>query len=234
MKLPPAEPTELLHQAEERLFISIVPVTLSYRPFSAEEEALVLDATALRRAQFAAGRRAARLAMAPLGVAPVAIGRGQEGEPLFPAQVCGSISHTREYAAAIVGWANNYASVGVDIDDGRPLGEEAAAAVTWKSEVKRIQKTLGIESAALAENFAFSAKEAVFKCQYPLTLNATLTQKQARLLARLGKPDALGVMGWRVRAATARVLEHIFVRRLKLAGQAVAIAVAKGEKVPQH
>ena len=231
MNLPPVEPAEQLHQAAERLFISLVPVTVAHWPFSPDEEALVLNATALRRAQFAAGRRAARLAMAPLGVAPVAVGRGQEGEPLFPAQVCGSISHTRAYAVAMVGWMGDYASVGVDIDDGRPLGEEAAAGVTWKSEVKRIQTELGIESAELAQNFAFSAKEAVFKCQYSLTLNASLAQKQARLLARIGEPNALGVAGWRLCSATARVLEHILVRRLTLAGQAVAIAVAKREKL---
>ena len=51
-----------------------------------EEELLGPKALERRRAYFALGRAAARDALAVLGIAPVALGRGTAGEPLWPAK----------------------------------------------------------------------------------------------------------------------------------------------------
>ncbi len=218
-----------LHRLSEHLVASVVPVSSAPVTLSQADERLVVGATQRRRAQFAAGREAARQAMAELGVAVVGIGQGPGGEPLFPPELRGSISHTREHAVALVGHASCYRSVGVDIDDARPLGDAAASGVTWQSEVARIQRVVELEDPALAQNFAFSAKEAIFKCQYPLTLNSKLGPLQARLLANPSEAGAFTVAGWRVSAATADVLARITVRLLALDAQTIVLALLPAE-----
>ena len=214
-----------LHWIAEGLVACIVPISPTIATtLLPEEETLVAGATVRRRAQFAAGRDAARRVMAAMGVPPIAVGQGTEGEPLFPAELRGSISHTREHAVALVGLADSYCSLGVDLDDTRPLGDAAAAGVTWQSEISRIQRAMGFAERAAAQNFAFSAKEAIFKCQYPLTLNSKLGQLQARLLT---SPDGAGVMsveGWRVPAPTADILGRIVVSRSVIGSLSLALA----------
>lgn len=213
-----------LHWIAEGLVACIVPIPSTIVTLLPEEELLVVGATLRRRAQFAAGRDAARQVMAAMSIPVVPIGQGAEGEPLFPAKLRGSISHTRKHAVALVGLADDYCSLGVDLDDARPLGDAAAAGVTWKSEVSRIQHVMGFAERAAAQNFAFSAKEAIFKCQYPLTMNSKLRQRQARLLASHAGAGVMSVAGWRVPAPTAQVLSRVVVSRW--AGDSLAVAVA--------
>lgn len=215
-----------LHWVAERLVACVLPISSTPAPLWAEEELVVVGATRRRRSQFATGRDAARQAMVALGVSAVGVGRGAEGEPLFPGALRGSISHTRELAVALVGHAVDYQSLGVDMDDGRPLGDAAAAGVTWKAEVARIQRVMGLPDRALAQNFAFSAKEAIFKCQYPLTLDASLGPLQARLVMAPGD-EAMSVAGWRVCAPMAEVLSKVSVHRLALDGPLVTAAVVR-------
>ena len=162
--------------------------------------------------------------MLALGARVNSIGQGTEGEPLFPAELRGSISHTREHAVALVGDTRVYRCLGVDIDDARPIGHAAAAGVTWKTEVARIRRVMGISDRAVAQNFAFSAKEAIFKCQYPLTLDVKLRALQARLLESELKTGEMVVAGWRVTSTTAEVLGRIVVRRVTLNGPTLAVA----------
>lgn len=177
----------------------------------------MVRATPRRRSEFAAGRDAARQAMMAIGLPSAGVGQGAEGDPLFPAALRGSISHTREFAVAVVGHAVDYDSLGVDIDDGRALGDAAAAEVTWNAETARIQRAMGLTDRALAQNLAFSAKEAIFKCQYPLTFNSELGPLQARLVATPGNA-VMSVAGWRVSVPTAEVLSRIRVWRLAVDG----------------
>lgn len=162
--------------------------------------------------------------MVALGVPAVGIGRGTEGEPLFPKELRGSISHTRDYAVALVGLATDYCSVGVDLDDARVLGDAAAAEFTWESEVSRIQRAMNLADRRAAQSFAFSAKEAIFKCQYPLTLGVKLKAHQARLLEAQPGAGGMSVSGWRAAKATAAVLARMAVSRVALDASPLAIA----------
>jgi 4'-phosphopantetheinyl transferase EntD len=177
-------------------------------PLLGDEALCVRDALPVRIREFAAGRAAAREAMGKLGVAPVEVLQGAAGEPLWPEGLCGSISHTRAFAVALVARRTAYAAVGVDVDDDRPVGERAARLVTWKREIDLLQALGLCENPAAAQNLAFSAKEAVFKCQYPLTGCRTLHFQQVRLVSADG---ALGVSGWRVQAAVANALRRILL-----------------------
>lgn len=212
-----------LHWVATDLVACIEPVTLVPPALWDEELPLVAEATPRVRAKFAAGRSAARQAMAALGISPSAIGRGIQGEPLFPNGVIGSISHTPRFSVALVGKGAGYRSLGVDLDDERRLGDAAALEFSWENEVSRISRALGLGRAE-AQNFAFSAKEAIFKCQYSLTLDAELKAHQARL--RQARPCAqdFRVSGWRATAATAAVLAAIRVRRIPLGGLTMTVA----------
>src|ERR1700719_3077034 len=69
-------------------------------PLFAEEEALLDGAAEGRRGECAAGRHCARQPLGRLGIAPAPILRGPKREPLWPAEIVGSITHCRGYRAA--------------------------------------------------------------------------------------------------------------------------------------
>src|SRR4051812_19673514 len=71
------------------------------------EERLVASASDKRRRDFALGRACAHQALAALGFDDGAIAIRQNGAPLWPTGVLGSITHTHGYAAALVGEARH-------------------------------------------------------------------------------------------------------------------------------
>jgi 4'-phosphopantetheinyl transferase EntD len=104
--------------------------------FALEESCLGPGAGERRRFFFGLGRAAARDALAELGIAPVAIGSGPGGEPLWPTGIVGAISHTGDLAIAIVGRAADYAGLGVDVERLTPgLSARAAKLVCTLSEL---------------------------------------------------------------------------------------------------
>ncbi|HEX2760306.1 MAG TPA: hypothetical protein VHM27_07320, partial [Rhizomicrobium sp.] len=80
------------------------------------ENALVEKAAPKRRREFALGRACARAALEKLGHGGAVIGRGSNGAPLWPQGITGSITHTRDYAAAVVGEARHFSGIGVDAE----------------------------------------------------------------------------------------------------------------------
>lgn len=98
---------------------------------------------------------------------------GQEREPCWPAGAKGSITHTEDIAAAVVCRDDACASLGLDIERVQSLEEGVLKIIAATDELQRIQSeiALGGETAALADTsacLAFSAKESVFKCLFPL------------------------------------------------------------------
>jgi 4'-phosphopantetheinyl transferase EntD len=157
-----------------------------------EELSLASDMRPRRRQEFTAGRRVARRALTVLGEAnaPVLIGSG--GEPLWPLRVAGSLSHTATHAAALVSRGPRYASVGIDLDDHRLVGEAAAADLMTEEEIAVVVTHGWAHDRLLAQNAVFCAKEALFKCQYPLTRKADLDFDDVRLVIS-ADPEAVGV-----------------------------------------
>lgn len=132
--------------------------------FPGEDEALGPRAVPQRRMLYALGRAAARDALQQLGVAPVAIGRGAGGQPLWPAGIVGAISHTRSIVVALVGWQRDYVGLGVDVEElGRGVDARIARLVARPSEMAWVNPEAGIERLIML----FSAKESVFKALYP-------------------------------------------------------------------
>ncbi len=129
-----------------------------------EEELLGLRAVERRRTHFALGRAAARDALAELGLAGVAIGRGPAGEPVWPEGIVGAITHAGDTAVALVGRVSEYAGLGVDLEElARGPSTRAARLVCRPPEME----WAGAETGTRRLTMLFSAKEAVFKAVFP-------------------------------------------------------------------
>ena len=102
---------------------------------------------------FAFGRACARAALGE----DIAIPVGQGGQPTWPAGVIGSITHTDDHAAAVVMTAGR--SIGIDLES-----RAHAARTPDLLEMVALPSERGLDAALV-----FSAKEAVYKCLYPIT-----------------------------------------------------------------
>lgn len=120
-------------------------------PLMAGEE---IVAAPSRLAEYAGGRLAARRAMAGIGLPPVAIPMGTDRAPVWPDGLAGSITHSGGVCLAAV---STGAMLGIDLEQDRPLDADSAAIVLLPEEDATFSAMI------------FSAKEAVYKAQYPLT-----------------------------------------------------------------
>ena len=139
------------------VFVRVADHAASLHP--AERE-LVAQAGSIRRKTFASGRRAAKLALGELGIessALLATGRA----PAWPQGVVGSITHSASLAAAVVGRADRWAGVGVDLVRRSRLSARVAKRVLGDAE----RETLPDAEWGTA---LFSAKESVYKAVNPL------------------------------------------------------------------
>jgi 4'-phosphopantetheinyl transferase EntD len=87
--------------------------------------------------------------------------------PLFPRGICGAITHTTDYCAATVADTGAYASVGIDAEVLRPLNPGVVNLTTLPEErtaLTRMPEIPGVSWPVVL----FSAKEAFFKCYFPL------------------------------------------------------------------
>jgi enterobactin synthetase component D len=114
-----------------------------------------------RQREFIAGRWCAVRALAHLGVMEP-VGRRADRAPVWPIGVTGSISHTRELAAAAVA---RVSGLGVDFE---PLLSPDALADLRASAISDEEWQLLGRDAALATAL-FSAKETIFKSEHPRT-----------------------------------------------------------------
>ncbi len=149
-------------------------------------------AVAKRKAEYLAGRLCAREALQQATGVGAIPGTGEDRAPQWPAGSVGSITHSDGRAAAIVGRASRYASVGLDMEwvmaDERAV--KLAGQILTDGEQKRFARALK-ERPGESLTLAFSLKESLFKALYPLTLkrfyfeHAEVLEWQEPGLARL-------------------------------------------------
>lgn len=136
-------------------------------PLDPAEAVFIRDAVERRVQEFTAGRRCARAVLETLGVSRFALRMGARREPLWPETVVGSISHAAGYCVAAACPRERAAGIGVDIEAASPLPEALIDLVCTPRE-KAWCLAQPEQLAGLLAKFHFSAKEAVFKCLYPL------------------------------------------------------------------
>ncbi|MFE4798006.1 4'-phosphopantetheinyl transferase [Streptomyces sp. NPDC056708] len=135
-----------------------------------EEEALVRNSIDSRRREFTTGRHCARNALARLGFpSDRPILSGEKGEPVWPDQVRGSITHCRGYRAAAVARAAGIASLGIDAEPNQQLPDGVLEAVALPREEIMTKELLRGFPGVYWDRMLFSAKESVYKTWFPLT-----------------------------------------------------------------
>ncbi|RVW03889.1 4'-phosphopantetheinyl transferase Npt [Rhodococcus xishaensis] len=132
-----------------------------------QEESLIARAVDKRRREFIGARHCARVAMATLGVEPGPILRGDKGSPVWPKGIVGSLTHCDGYRGAVVGYAMQVRSVGIDAEPNAPLPDGVLDAVSLQEE----REWLGSVDPTVVhwDRLLFCAKEATYKAWFPMT-----------------------------------------------------------------
>ena len=124
---------------------------------------------AKRQAEYLAGRLCAREALQRLTGQAWVPGIGEDRAPLWPAGVCGAITHGSGWAGAIVGHTGQWRGLGLDVEKliPAPRAERLAGEILTPAELFRLE---GLDPARRAQRISltFSAKESLFKALYPL------------------------------------------------------------------
>lgn len=135
------------------------PIGLLQRPLPAEERGLLMRARSGRISEFTAGRSAARDALSELGLFDITLPKGRGGPPVWPQGHTGSITHANGWALAACAPTSACASLGLDLE-------------TYATDLDIGMIATRQEAAQQVDHLAariFSAKEASYKAQFPLT-----------------------------------------------------------------
>ena len=124
------------------------------------EDIHVARSAAKRRHDFALGRACARAALAEMGHGDAVIPKGDDGAPLWPEGIVGSITHTKGYAAAVVGESRNFAGLGIDAEQVAGVTRDLWPRLFTTVEQERLEAQ---PDPQLAATLFFSAKEAGYK-----------------------------------------------------------------------
>jgi len=132
-----------------------------------EERAAMARATPARRAEFAAGRAAARAALHGIGRLPFAIPMAADRAPVWPRGVVGSISHHDGECLAIVARQQRLDGLGLDLEARTDLPGDLWPEILTGAEMDWLGAQPPARRGGLAR-IIFSAKEATYKALYPL------------------------------------------------------------------
>jgi len=127
-----------------------------------EEAASISPTVPEARRASGAARIVARQLMQQLGVAPASIPKDRSGMPLWPAGLVGSLAHDERVAVAALAHAQDFQTIGIDVEPALPLPADLRDLVLSARE----QESLGDDP--LTARVVFAAKEAVYKAAYPL------------------------------------------------------------------
>jgi len=169
--------SHLICEQVEAAFREILPVEFSVESHHADaslptpvcEHDIVKNSVPKRVAEFIGGRWCAHAALTDAGAVSHGILKGPFGEPLWPDNVIGSITHESRICAAAVSTSDRYSAVGIDIVDTQRNFE---CDRNLFSLITRPQDTLtiiGCEfSLQMKYMLFFSIKESVVKILSPL------------------------------------------------------------------
>ncbi len=124
-------------------------------------------AVAQRRQEFAAGRLCARRALAEFGVVDFALRAAADRQPVWPAGFIGSITHTAGFCAAAVGERRHFLGLGLDCETIGEVTQPLWPRIFGPEEAAWVDSQPALGRAAAA-TMIFAAKEAFYKCQYPV------------------------------------------------------------------
>nr|WP_277750651.1 4'-phosphopantetheinyl transferase superfamily protein [Hydrogenophaga sp. NH-16] len=106
--------------------------------------------------------------MVNIGLAPQPIGCGVDRAPVWAAGLVGSISHTRRICIAAVGRQHEVGGIGIDVEENLPIPMDIWSSVCTAEEQTYLVSQPADRRGTIATHH-FTAKEAFYKWQYPLT-----------------------------------------------------------------
>lgn len=134
----------------------------------AEERHAIAKAVLKRQREYAATRTLARSALAAFGIAPVPLLNGEDRSPRWPRGVVGSLTHTEGLCAVVVASSERFLGLGIDAERNARVTRDLFDHVLTPRERARIEALPEAEQCRMA-TLVFSAKESLYKCQFPVT-----------------------------------------------------------------
>ena len=128
----------------------------------------VAAAGARRQADFLNGRVCAHACLDELGAGNDPVAVGDKGVPVWPAGIIGSISHCDGFCAAVAVRKQRLRSIGIDIEERGRVGHDLEPLILRDSE-RRMLDAVSPTDRQDWPTLIFSAKEAFYKAQFPLT-----------------------------------------------------------------
>jgi 4'-phosphopantetheinyl transferase EntD len=110
----------------------------------------------------------ARLLLREFGIQNFPIEIGAHRQPLWPESMVGSITHTTGFCAAVAAPKKCLRSVGIDTEIAGSVKTELWRGICTPAETAWL-RTLPESEQPAAATLVFSAKEAFYKSQFPLT-----------------------------------------------------------------
>jgi enterobactin synthetase component D / holo-[acyl-carrier protein] synthase len=124
-------------------------------------------AVAKRKYEYAAGRLCARRALAEFGIVGFPLRAADDRRPLWPESMIGSITHTADFCAAVVAESRRIRALGLDSEIVGQVTSPLWPTICAPREIAWL-RSLPVSEQPPAATLIFSAKEAFYKCQYPL------------------------------------------------------------------
>ncbi|VVN67526.1 hypothetical protein PS691_00197 [Pseudomonas fluorescens] len=140
-----------------------------FRRSAIEPPASIQRSVAKRQAEFLAGRLCARAALQQLEGLDCCPAIGEDRAPVWPAHLCGSITHSTGRAAAIVARKEHWRGLGMDLENllNVERARRLAGEILIPAELQRMAAGPA-EQIALLVTLTFSVKESLFKALYPI------------------------------------------------------------------
>jgi 4'-phosphopantetheinyl transferase EntD len=148
--------------------VAVERYDLEVAALSRSESAAIQGVALSRRVEFAAGRLAARRALAEIGFVNAEIPMADDRSPRWPPGTVGSISHTADLAIAVVARITDVIAIGIDIEKRGSVQIKLWPLILVESEIAWIARTPEGQHESWA-TLIFAAKEAFYKLQYPIT-----------------------------------------------------------------
>lgn len=172
MQPPSDNPAQLSPQLAELFPAGVVAVELTSeapRSVLTEVELKSISHCASKRIEdFTRGRACARRGLEQLGFPTFSLLSGEKREPLWPPEIVGSITHTTGFAAAVVARGAAVEGLGIDCEVIESVGQDLWERICTPREQEHLAK-LPEARAQQQAALIFAAKEAFYKCQFPLS-----------------------------------------------------------------
>ena len=132
-----------------------------------EEAVSVAHAVSGRVQEFAAGRLCARRALEAFGIRGFPVRMASDRQPVWPESLVGSITHTAGLCAAVLAERTRVLGLGLDTEVVGAVKRNLWPSICSTDERAWIE-SLAADAQRAAATLIFCAKEAFYKCQYPL------------------------------------------------------------------